>query len=112
MSSMWGKSRMGDPGHRRGTGDRCNETATQSGRAAHLAFGATAILAWLGMALNLTLTALGTQPSPQTAPTLLGFNGPGIVWTQPSEEGLPPSVKRGTRARPSTATREGSHRDT
>ena len=36
------------------------EPATQSGRAAHLAFGATAILAWLGMALNLTLTALGT----------------------------------------------------
>ena len=55
------------------------EPATQSTRAAHLAFGATAILAWFGMALNLTLTALGTYPSLQTVPTLLGFNDPGIA---------------------------------
>jgi hypothetical protein len=55
------------------------EPATQSSRAAHLAFGATAILAWFGMALNLILSALGTYPSLQTVPTLLGFNDPGIA---------------------------------
>ena len=44
-----------------------------------IAFGVTALLAWFAMALNLTLTAMGTYPNLQTVPTLLGFNEPGTA---------------------------------
>ena len=56
-----------------------NETAVQAHVRGRAAFGATAILAGFGMVLNLVLTALGTYPSTQTVPTLLGFNEPGLA---------------------------------
>jgi apolipoprotein N-acyltransferase len=55
------------------------DTNVQAPVRGRVAFGATAILAGFGMALNLTLTALGTYPSTQTVPTLLGFNEPGLA---------------------------------
>jgi len=55
------------------------ETAAQAPVRGRAAFGATAILAAFGMVLNLVLTALGTYPSTQTVPTLLGFNEPGLA---------------------------------
>ena len=56
-----------------------NETAVQAPVRGRVAFGATAILAAFGMVLNLVLTALGTYPSTETVPTLLGFNEPGLA---------------------------------
>ena len=56
-----------------------NETAVQAHVRGRAAFGATAILAGFGMVLNLVLTALGTYPSTETVPTLLGFNEPGLA---------------------------------
>lgn len=55
------------------------DTAVRAPAKGKAAFGATALLAGFGMALNLTLTALGTYPSTQTVPTLLGFNEPGLA---------------------------------
>ncbi|MDO8731414.1 MAG: Pr6Pr family membrane protein [Actinomycetota bacterium] len=37
-------------------------------------FGANALLAWLGLAIALLLTILGTYPNTNTIPTLYGFN--------------------------------------
>lgn len=54
------------------------DSATQVSTRGRAAFGATAILAAFGMALNLVLSALGTYPSTQTVPTLLGFNESGL----------------------------------
>ena len=55
------------------------DTAIQSPARGRTAFGATAVLAGFGMALNLVLTALGTYPSTQTVTTLFGFNDSGIL---------------------------------
>ncbi|MSW81179.1 MAG: hypothetical protein F2840_08495 [Actinobacteria bacterium] len=54
-------------------------TVVQAPVRGRIAFGATALLAGFGMALNLVLTVLGTYPSTQTVPTLLGFNEPGLA---------------------------------
>lgn len=54
--------------------------AAPAGRSrAQTAFGITAFVAWFGMALNFVLTVLGTYPSTNTDPTLLGFNAPGVA---------------------------------
>ena len=53
------------------------DTMTQVSTRGRTAFGATAILAAFGMVLNLALSALGTYPSTQTVPSLLGFNDSG-----------------------------------
>ena len=55
------------------------DTAVQAPVRGRTAFGATALLAGFGMALNFVLTVLGTYPSTQTVPTLLGFNEPGLA---------------------------------
>jgi hypothetical protein len=55
------------------------DTVVQAPVRGRIAFGATALLAGFGMALNLVLTVLGTYPSTQTVPTLLGFNEPGLA---------------------------------
>jgi apolipoprotein N-acyltransferase len=55
------------------------ENAVQGPVRGRAAFGATAILAAFGMVLNLVITVLGTYPSTQTVPTLLGFNEPGLA---------------------------------
>jgi apolipoprotein N-acyltransferase len=55
------------------------DTVVQTPVRGRTAFGATALLAGFGMALNFVLTVLGTYPSTQTVPTLLGFNEPGLA---------------------------------
>lgn len=65
----------------------------QPTRAAHLAFGATALLAWFGMALNFTLTVLGTYPSLETVPTLLGSNEPGLGHAAHAQASRQPSPR-------------------
>ena len=54
------------------------DSTTKVSTKARASFGATALLAAFGMALNLVLSALGTYPSTQTVPTLLGFNESGL----------------------------------
>lgn len=61
-----------------------NDTPTPTGTlarggAAHIAFGITALLAWFGMVVNFILTLLGTYPSLNTVPTLLGPNADGLA---------------------------------
>jgi len=50
---------------------------TASGVRHRWLFGLNALLAWLGLAVALLLTLLGTYPNTNTVPTLLGFNRPG-----------------------------------
>jgi hypothetical protein len=88
------------------------EPAIQSSRAAHLAFGAPGDSGLVRYGAESRPDGAGYLAESAEAPTLLEFNDPGIVWTQPSEVGLPPTAKRGTRARSSTAKRERSQRKT
>lgn len=54
-------------------------TPAPSRSRAQTAFGITAFITWFGMGLNFVLTVLGTYPSTNTDPTLLGFNEPGLA---------------------------------
>lgn len=54
-------------------------TPAPSRSRAQTAFGITALVTWFGMGLNFILTVLGTYPSTNTDPTLLGFNEPGLA---------------------------------
>lgn len=51
------------------------QTSTVS-RAGRIVFGVTALLAAIGLLINLVITALGTYPSTQTKPSIYGYDNP------------------------------------